>query len=32
MTDDTMPLLERLQKRGGGDFLREVAEAVLCSG
>lgn len=29
MTDDTMPLLERLQKRGGGDFLREVAEAVL---
>lgn len=29
MTDEMMPLLERLQKRGGGDFLREVAEAVL---
>lgn len=29
MTDDTMPLLERLQKRGGGDFLKELAEAVL---
>ena len=29
MTDEMMPLLERLQKRGGGDFLRELAEAVL---
>jgi len=29
MTDDTMPLLERLQKRGGGDFLKDLAEAVL---
>jgi len=29
MTDETMPLLERLQKRGGGDFLKELAEAVL---
>src|SRR5260370_25922941 len=29
MTDDTMPLLELLQKRGGGDFLRELSEAVL---
>jgi putative transposase len=29
MTDDTMPLLELLQKRGGGDFLRELSGAVL---
>ena len=29
MTEDSMPLLELLQKRGGGDFLRELAEAVL---
>jgi transposase-like protein len=29
MTDEMMPLLERLQKRGGGDFLKELAEAVL---
>jgi len=29
MTDDTMPLLELLQKRGGGDFLKELSEAVL---
>jgi putative transposase len=24
-----MAFLERLQKRGGGDFLKELAEAVL---
>jgi putative transposase len=29
MTDDTMAFLERLQKKGGGDFLKELAEAVL---
>ena len=29
MTDEMMPLLERLQKRGGGDFLKDLAEAVL---
>ena len=29
MTDESMPLLELLQKRGGGDFLKELAEAVL---
>src|SRR4051812_13950508 len=29
MTDDTMPLLELPQKRGGGDFLKELSEAVL---
>ena len=29
MTEESMPLLELLQKRGGGDFLRELAEAVL---
>ena len=29
MPDEMMPLLERLQKRGGGDFLKELAEAVL---
>ena len=29
MTEEMMPLLELLQKRGGGDFLKELAEAVL---
>ena len=29
MTDDTMPLLDALLKRGGGDFLKDVAEEVL---
>ena len=29
MTDDTMPLLDALLKRGGGDFLKELAEEVL---
>ena len=29
MTDENMAFLERLQKRGGGDFLKELAEAVL---
>jgi hypothetical protein len=29
MTDESMPLLELLQKRGAGDFLKELAEAVL---
>jgi len=29
MTDDNMAFLERLQKKGGGDFLKELAEAVL---
>jgi putative transposase len=29
MTDASMPLLELLQKRGGGDFRKELAEAVL---
>mgnify|MGYP006274142011 CR=1 FL=1 len=29
MTDDTMPLLALLQKRGGGDFLKDLAEMVL---
>jgi putative transposase len=29
MTDDNMAFLERLQKQGGGDFLKELAEAVL---
>jgi len=29
MTDEMMPLLERLQKRGGGEFLKELAEAML---
>ena len=28
MTDDRMPLLELLQKGGGGDFLKELFEAV----
>ena len=29
MTDDSMPLIELLQKQGDDDFLRAVAEAVL---
>ena len=29
MTDDTMPLLDALLKRGGGDFMKELAEEVL---
>ncbi len=29
MTDERLPLAELLQKAGGGDFLRAVAEAVL---
>lgn len=29
MTEDKMPLMELLQKRGGGDFLRELADLVL---
>jgi hypothetical protein len=29
MTDERMALVELLQKSGGGDFLRAVAEAVL---
>src|ERR671912_935381 len=29
MTEDRLPLAERLQKAGDGDFLRAVAEAVL---
>jgi putative transposase len=29
MTEESMPLLELLQKRGGGDFLKELAEVVL---
>ena len=29
MTDDTMPLLDALLKRGGGDFLLDVAVEVL---
>src|SRR5215203_3784191 len=29
MTEDRMPLADLLQKRGDGDFLRSVAEAVL---
>ena len=29
MTDDTMPLLDALQKRGGGDFMKSLAEEVL---
>ena len=28
-TDENTAFLERLQKRGGGDFLKELAEAVL---
>ena len=29
MTDENMAFLELLQKRGGGDFLKDLAEAVL---
>lgn len=29
MTDESMAFLELLQKRGGGDFLKELAQAVL---
>jgi transposase-like protein len=29
MTEDKMPLMELLQQRGGGDFLKELAEVVL---
>ena len=29
MTDDTMPLLDALLKRGGGDFMKCLAEEVL---
>ena len=29
MTDDTMPLLDALLKRGEGDFTKELAEEVL---
>ena len=29
MTDHTMPLLDALLKRGGGDFMKELAEEVL---
>ncbi len=29
MTDDTMPFLDALLKRGGGDFMKELAEEVL---
>ncbi|WP_237478176.1 IS256 family transposase [Lichenibacterium dinghuense] len=29
MTDDTLPLLDALLKRGGGDFMKELAEEVL---
>jgi transposase-like protein len=29
MTDDTMPLLDALLKRGGGDFMKSLAEEVL---
>jgi transposase-like protein len=29
MTEDTMAFLDQTQKRGGGDFLKELAEAVL---
>ena len=29
MTDERMALVELLQKRGDGDFLRAVAKAVL---
>ena len=30
MTEDRLPLNELLQKAGDGDFLRAVAESVLC--
>ena len=29
MTDDTMPFLDALLKRGGGDFMKQLAEEVL---
>jgi hypothetical protein len=29
MTEDTMAFLDQTQKRGGGDFLKELAEAVV---
>ncbi len=29
MTDDTMPFLDALLKRGGGDFMKDLAEEVL---
>ena len=29
MTEEKMALLELLQKRGGGDFLKEMAELLL---
>ena len=29
MTDDTLPFLDALLKRGGGDFMKELAEEVL---
>lgn len=29
MTDDAAPFLEILQKQRGGDFLKELAQAVL---
>jgi hypothetical protein len=29
MTDASIAFLDLLQKRGGGDFLKELAEAVL---
>ena len=29
MTDDTMPVLDALLKRGGGDFMKSLAEEVL---
>ncbi len=29
MTDDTMPSLDALLKRGGGDFMKDLAEEVL---
>lgn len=32
MTDERIALIELLQKSENGDFLRSVAEAVLCAG
>jgi hypothetical protein len=29
MTEDTMAFLDEMQKRGGADFLKELAGAVL---
>lgn len=29
MTEDTMAFLDQMQKRGGGDLLKELAEAIL---